>query len=264
MNYFDIDGGLLWPEFDTQGPTLPARSFSSHPYLQQSPRFPPILPRNPHIKPRIPPQKPHRPEPHCIACTPAAHRSPSTNRVTHLARTRGLVAAAAADALVDGVEGAHSGRAGVEAGLALEGAGGDGHEANADQVGLADLKGIAAAVAVRGGTEAEVLVVRREDVGGDGGAVGDGVVGRKEAGCADFVAEGCVLVGLEGEDVFVVVDGDGALEDENADPAMAVLSVPWFVCFQRIPSSVSWQQITFGSLSESPKLVLCQPSKYFI
>lgn len=78
--------------------------------------------------------------------------------------------------------------------------------------------------AVEGGVDAEgedVLVVDGEDAGVHDGAEGDGDafvdgLGGEDAGGADLVGELAGLVELEGQDVFVVGDGDDALQDELA------------------------------------------------
>lgn len=78
--------------------------------------------------------------------------------------------------------------------------------------------------AVDAGVDAQakdVLVVAGEDAGVDDGAPGDGDVGvdglgGDDARGADFVGEFAGLVEDEGEDVFVVGDGDDGLEDEFA------------------------------------------------
>lgn len=69
----------------------------------------------------------------------------------------------------------------------------------------------------------EVLVVRREDSGGDARAVGDFVLlfqlrgdGGEDARGADFEVERGVLPEVEGEDVLVVRNGDDGLQDEDA------------------------------------------------
>ena len=69
---------------------------------------------------------------------------------------------------------------------------------------------------------------------------------------------------LEGEDVFVVSNGDDGLEDKNAGSCYSSVAGAVVGMFPRMPSSISWQQITFGSLSGFSELVLCQPSKYLM
>ena len=79
-------------------------------------------------------------------------------------------------------------------------------------------------MAVDGGVDAEgeeVLMVGCHDAESDDGAVGDGVadvdgVGGKDACWADFVVDGGVLVEVEGEDAFVVADGDDRLQYQDS------------------------------------------------